>query len=95
MVRDGAAHIKHARLAPAIAGRIPRSLEGWRLPGVVYEDEEALANGRPVVTSARMLRALNMAGLDSRPYGFGGSEYGKCWLLDENDRLTEIDEAEL
>lgn len=72
-----------------------RSLERWRKPGKVYEKEEALASGAPVVVvAADLMCALMHAGLPHSQYAFGGRDWGKAFLLDEHDRLTELTDDE-
>jgi hypothetical protein len=67
-----------------------RSLERWRIPGRVDERERALESGEPVtVPSAQMMCALMHAGMDYRPYAFGGVHADKLFEL-EDDRLTEL-----
>jgi hypothetical protein len=65
------------------------SMARWRIPGEVYAYEEALKNGGPVViSSARLLRALTLAGLPAKRFGFGGPDADKRLLL-EGDELSE------
>jgi hypothetical protein len=52
--------------------------------------EELIADGPVVVTSAALLKALLHAGQDARRYGYGGADYGKCFVLDERDQLYEL-----
>jgi hypothetical protein len=67
-----------------------RSLERWRKPGKVYEKEEALASGAPVVVGAAdLMCALMHAGLPHSQYAFGGRDWNKAFLLD-GDRLLEL-----
>jgi hypothetical protein len=67
-----------------------RSMLRWRIPGRICEYEEALKSGRPVVvSSSSMLRAFMAAGLPTGRLAYGGSDWGKTFLLDEHDRLTE------
>jgi hypothetical protein len=72
----------------------------YRLPGnskpgpwfgrVRDELLEELKSGGPVVVGAATLMcALMHAGLDCRRYAFGGSDWGKTFVLDERDRLIE------
>ena len=62
----------------------------WRIPGRICEYEEALKSGKPVVvSSSSMLRALMAAGLPTDRFAYGGADWGKTFLLDEHDRLTE------
>ena len=67
------------------------SMTRWRIPGEVYAYEEALKGGQPVViSSARLLKALMLAGLPAaaKRFGFGGVDAGKWFLLD-GDALSE------
>jgi hypothetical protein len=49
-----------------------------------------LRAGRSVVVSAtQMLSALLHAGLPHRQFAYGGADWDKCFILDEDDRLTE------
>lgn len=51
---------------------------------------EELKSGGPVlVGAATLMCALLHAGLDCRRYAFGGSDWGKTFVLDAQDRLTE------
>jgi hypothetical protein len=68
-----------------------RRLERWRLPDTVYPYEEALASGAAVeVSDGRMFSALHAAGLDWRPYAYGGQHWRKSFLLTERDELIEL-----
>jgi hypothetical protein len=52
--------------------------------------EVDLREGRPAVVSATtVMCALLHAGVDCRRYAFGGADWGKVFVLDEYDRLTE------
>jgi hypothetical protein len=67
-----------------------RSLERWRIPGKVYEKEEALAAGAPVVVDlSAVMCALSHMGLPCGDYTYEGKHGQKLFLLDEFDRLTE------
>lgn len=70
-----------------------RSLERWRIPGKVYEKEDALASGAPVVVdAAAVMCALLHMGLPCGEYTHDGKHGQKLFLLDEFDRLTEYAE---
>jgi hypothetical protein len=45
--------------------------------------------GAVIVSDLALFSALYRAGLDWSPYAYGGEFYGKRFLLDENDRLSE------
>ena len=63
----------------------------WRIPGRVCEHEAALKGGKVVVlASSALLRASMHAGLPYRSYAFGGREWGKTFVLDEHDNLSEL-----
>jgi hypothetical protein len=67
------------------------SLDRWRISGHVDERERALESGESeTVSSARLMCALMHAGMDYRPYAFGGVHADKLFALDEHDRLTEL-----
>lgn len=67
-----------------------RSLRQWRIPGRADEYEHALKSGAAVmVSSAQMLRALSLARLPFRQFAFGGADWGKMFVLDERDQLSE------
>jgi hypothetical protein len=67
------------------AGHGPRS--PWS------ECDDALRDGRAaVVSDVTLFSALHRAGLDWTPYAYGGAGWGKRFILDENDKLTEIAE---
>jgi hypothetical protein len=54
------------------------------------EWDEALRAGQPVIVSAvRLFAAVHDAGLDWRPYAYGGEHFGKSFVLNANDGLTE------
>jgi hypothetical protein len=62
----------------------------WRIPGRVSEYEEALKAGEPVgVSSSQLLRAFMHAGLPHRTLAYGGRDWGKSFVLDERDQLSE------
>ena len=64
-------------------------MKRWRIPGRVYAYEETLKGGGPVmVSSARLLKALMLAGLPANRFGFGGVDCEK-WFLLEGDELSE------
>ncbi|OHV03887.1 hypothetical protein [Mycobacterium talmoniae] len=51
---------------------------------------EALCAGAPVaVSAAQLMRALMHAGLPHEQFCYGRSDYGKTFVLDERDQLTE------
>jgi len=67
-----------------------RSMARWRILGRVSEYEEALKSGAEVlVSSSQMLRALSLAGLSYRQFAYGGSGWGKTFMLDDRDQLHE------
>jgi hypothetical protein len=67
-----------------------RSVDRWRIPGRVYDKEDALASGAPVVVdSAAIMSALMGLGLPHGDYTYDGKHGQKLFLLDEFDRLTE------
>jgi hypothetical protein len=45
-----------------------------------------------VVSSSTLLRALMHAGLPHRTFAYGGRDWGKTFVLDEDDRLAEYTE---
>ncbi|BCQ08253.1 hypothetical protein JMUB5695_01678 [Mycobacterium heckeshornense] len=45
-----------------------------------------------MVSSAQLLAALMRAGLPHREFAFGGQHHGGAFVLDEHDRLVELDE---
>jgi hypothetical protein len=62
----------------------------WRIPGRVCEYEKALKSGAAVGVSADMLLcAYSHAGLPWRQFAYGGADWGKSFVLDERDELTE------
>jgi hypothetical protein len=68
-----------------------RRLERWRIPGRVYEREQALESGAPVEVSATdLMLALMHAGLPDARFAFGGVAWDKVYLLDERDRMIEL-----
>jgi hypothetical protein len=70
-----------------------RSMLRWRIPGRVSEHEEALKAGKPVVvSSSALLRAFMHAGLPYRNLAYGGRDWGKTFVLDERDQLTEYND---
>jgi hypothetical protein len=57
----------------------------------VTDREVDLRAGRLVVVgSGQLFTVLHHAGLDWRPYAFGGQHFRSVFLLDEHDRLTEL-----
>ncbi|BCQ07718.1 hypothetical protein JMUB5695_01139 [Mycobacterium heckeshornense] len=75
-----------------IAGHEP-SWQRWRIPGRACDFELDLKAGRPVVvSSAQLLAALMRAGLPHREFALGGQHHGGAFVLDEHDRLVELDE---
>jgi hypothetical protein len=67
-----------------------RSAARWAISGRPSERLEVLRSGVPVVvSSACLLTAFSRAGLPVRDYCFGGRHWGKAFLLDEFDQLTE------
>jgi hypothetical protein len=65
------------------------SMTRWRVPCEVYAYEDALKNGGSVViSSARLLRALMLAGLPANRFGYRGADADKQFLLD-GDELGE------
>jgi hypothetical protein len=67
------------------------TMRRWRIPDHLYPYEEALKAGADVVvTSGRLARALEFAGLPADRFDDGGADSGKPWLLDADDTLTEI-----
>jgi hypothetical protein len=65
------------------------SMTSWRIPGEVYAYEEALKSGGPVVvSSARLLKALMLAGLPANQFGYRGPNANKWFRLD-GDQLSE------
>jgi hypothetical protein len=52
--------------------------------------EDLKTGGRVEVGSPTLMSALLHAGQDYRRYAFGGADWGKAFLLDEHDRLTEL-----
>jgi hypothetical protein len=67
-----------------------RGMVRWRIPGRICAYEEALTSGQPVVvSSSSMLRAFMAAGLPTDRFAYGGRDWGKSFLLDERDQLTE------
>jgi hypothetical protein len=70
------------------------TLERFRIPGKVYEKEDALASGAPVVAdSPAIMCALLHRGLPHADYTYDGKHGQKLFLLDEFDLLTEyVDE---
>ena len=67
-----------------------RGMARWRIPGRICEYEEALKAGKPVVvSSSSMLRAFMAAGLPTDRFAYGGPDWGKSFLLDERDQISE------
>jgi hypothetical protein len=67
-----------------------RGMARWRIPGRICEYEEALKSGKPVVvSSSSMLRAFMAAGLPTDRFAYCGSDWGKSFLLDERDQISE------
>jgi hypothetical protein len=67
------------------------SWDRWRVPGMMSDFELDLKAGRPVVvSSAQILSALMRAGLPYRDFAYGGSAWGKTFVLDERDELSEL-----
>jgi hypothetical protein len=67
----------------------------WRIPGHVSEYEKALKAGDPVgVSSSALLRVLMHAGLPHGQFAYGGADWHKTFVLDENDQLSEYTETE-
>jgi hypothetical protein len=70
------------------------TMQRWRIPGHIYPVEQALKSGADVVvTSGRLARALEFAGLPADRFDDGGPDAGKPWLLRADDTLTEILDA--
>jgi hypothetical protein len=69
-----------------------RGMARWRIPGRICEYEEALKSGKlVVVSSSSMLRAFMAAGLPTDRFAYGGSDWGKSFVLDERDQLSELE----
>jgi hypothetical protein len=69
-----------------------RSMLRWRIPGHVSEYEKALKAGERVgVSSSQLLCALMRAGLPHDAFAFGGRDWGKAFVLDERDQLSELE----
>ncbi|WP_156661572.1 hypothetical protein [Mycobacterium sp. 852002-51163_SCH5372311] len=65
-----------------------RSLQRWAVPGRRDEWLDDLRAHVPVVvSSAQLLCALMHAGLPYQQFAYGGADWGKSFVLDENDRL--------
>lgn len=71
--------------------RLPGCPKPGRWFGRVRDEllEELKAGGPVVVGSATLMRALSHAGLDHRRFAFGGADWGKDFLLGEDDQLRE------
>lgn len=62
----------------------------WHIPGRVSEYEQALVAGEAIVIdSGTIMCALMLAGLPHDRFCFGGVDFGKHFLLDERDRLSD------
>jgi hypothetical protein len=77
-----------------------RKPRGWEQPGVNRELPMLdwgidLRAGRSVVvvSSSRLMCALLHAGLPCQEYCFGGRYFKSEFVLDENDRLIEVDDC--
>lgn len=64
----------------------------WAFPGRTDEYLADLHAGRAVtVSSAALMRAATHAGMPSERWAYAGTDWGKTFILDERDRLTEVD----
>jgi hypothetical protein len=70
-----------AGLREQLLGREQRRLKRWRIPGRVYEAEEALKSGAPIVVSAAILASV----LPGQSFGSGSDD--ELFLLDERNQL--------
>ena len=62
----------------------------WHIPGRVSDYEKALVAGESIVVdSGTIMCALMHAGLPSDDFAYGGRDWGKSFVLDERDQLTE------
>jgi hypothetical protein len=83
VVRDDG--IRQALIADA-----ERSAARWGIPGRPNERLEVLRSGAAVVVSSAQLQcALMHAGLPHRQFAYGGVDWSKTFMLDENDALRE------
>ena len=87
MVRQ---NVKADGLRQQLLADYRRTLERFRIPGKVYEKEDVLASGAPVVVdSPAVMCALLHMGLPHGDYTHDGKHGQKLFLLDEFDRITE------
>ncbi|WP_155946648.1 hypothetical protein [Mycobacterium sp. URHD0025] len=88
--RDGRAGIAGiSGIRALLVAEWDQGMKRWRIPGHIYEYEEALKGGRPVVISTdRLLSAFTLAGLPANRFGFGGVDHGK-WFRLNGDELCE------
>ena len=62
----------------------------WHIPGRVSDYEKALVAGEAIVVdSGTIMCALLHAGLPHDAFAFGGRDWGKSFVLDERDQLSE------
>jgi hypothetical protein len=77
-------------LRDVLIGERDRSLLRWEIPGKPDAFLTALRAGEPVLVSdAQLMCALMHAGMPADQFAYGGVEYGKRFVLDQQDRLIE------
>lgn len=79
-------------LRELLVAECERSMQRWRIPGQVYEYEDALKSGAAVaVSSSRLMRALAGARLPCGDYCYGGRYFKSSFVLDERDQLSVVE----